>query len=190
MNPIPVLCFPFAGAGASMFRRWQEYPSQTLRICPVQLPGREDRFDEPPYTNVAEAIEGLFPEVQETIGERGPVALFGHSLGAVLAYAIAHRLQQVGRAEIVQVFVSGSPGPWTQRKERASDLNDEQFLAQVQKFAGYTHPALKHPELQMISPASPLGSALMGVDAGTTVTFDAGRGDVHVKVVSVEALHL
>jgi len=50
------------------------------------------------------------------------------------------------------------------------------------------HPEEKHEELQTISPGSPLGGALMGVDVGTTVSFNAGRGDVHVKIVSVEAI--
>jgi len=50
------------------------------------------------------------------------------------------------------------------------------------------HPEEKHPELQMISPTSPLGSALMGADAGTVVDFTANGRDIHVKIVSVEAI--
>jgi surfactin synthase thioesterase subunit len=48
----------------------------------------------------------------------------------------------------VTLFVSGSPGPWTQRETRASGLTDEGFLEQVREFAGYRHPALEHPELR------------------------------------------
>jgi surfactin synthase thioesterase subunit len=154
MQPVPVLCFPFAGAGASAFRRCQEYPSQVLRICPVQLPGREQRFAEPSYTDAAQAVEGLLPEVLEMVGDSRRVALFGHSLGAVLAYEMAHRLRQMEGLTVANVFVSGSPGPWTQRDKRATGLTDDEFLLQVRELAGYAHPALEHPELrEMLLPA-------------------------------------
>jgi surfactin synthase thioesterase subunit len=145
---IPVLCFPFAGAGASAFRRAQEFGSDTVRICPLQLPGREDRFDEPPFTDVPAAVEDLLPSALDLVAGSPVVAVFGHSLGAVLAYELAHRLRQLPRPELVRVFVSGSPGPWTRREIRATGMSDEDFLRQVRGFAGYTHPALEHPELR------------------------------------------
>lgn len=148
MFEIPVLCFPFAGAGTSAFRRAQEYGSDTVRICPLQLPGREDRFDEPPCTDVATAVENLMPVALDLVAGSPVVAVFGHSLGAVLAYEMAHRLRQVPRPELVRVFVSGSPGPWSRREIRATGMSDEDFLRQVRGFAGYTHPALEHPELR------------------------------------------
>jgi len=146
-----VLCFPFAGAGASAFRRCQEFPSDVLRICPVQLPGREERFDEQPYTDVVHAVADLLPEVLDLIDGSSRVALFGHSLGAVLGYEMAHQLTAEYGADgltVARLFVSGSPGPWTRRERRATGLSDEEFLERVREFAGYTHPALEHPELR------------------------------------------
>lgn len=148
MEPIPVLCFPFAGAGASAFRRCQEYPTEVLRICPVQLPGREERFDEPPHGDVQQAVADLFGEVMELVDGSPRVALFGHSLGAVLAYETAHQLTRLDGLTVVQLFVSGSPGPWTRRERRATGLTDDAFVARVREFAGYAHPALEHPELR------------------------------------------
>ncbi|MEU7718989.1 thioesterase II family protein [Streptomyces tibetensis] len=148
MPQIPVLCFPFAGAGASVYRRCQEYGSDTVLITPVQLPGREERFGEPLHTDVVAAVDDLLPSVLDRIAGSPAVALFGHSLGAVLAYEMAHRLCALGRPEVVKLIVSGSPGPWTQRRTRATGLTDEAFLAQVREFAGYTHPALEHPDLR------------------------------------------
>jgi surfactin synthase thioesterase subunit len=145
---IPVLCLPFAGAGASAFRRAQEFGSDTVRICPLQLPGREERFDEPPLTDATAAVEDLLPYALELVDGSPVVAVFGHSLGAVLAYELARRLRRLPRPELVRVFVSGSPGPWTQRGIRATGRSDEDFLRQVRGFAGYTHPALEHPELR------------------------------------------
>ncbi|MDX3854289.1 thioesterase II family protein [Streptomyces sp. AK02-01A] len=148
MRQIPVLCFPFAGAGASAFRRCQEYGSDTVLISPVQLPGREERFGEPLYTDVVAAVDDLLPTVLDQIAGSPVVALFGHSLGAVMAYEMAHRINGLGMPRVVRLFVSGSPGPWTQRESRATGLTDDGFLEQVREFAGYTHPALEHPELR------------------------------------------
>jgi surfactin synthase thioesterase subunit len=145
---IPILSFPFAGGGAGVFRRCQEYPSDVLRICPVQLPGREQRFGEELCTTVDEAVEEVLPQALGLVGHARQVALFGHSLGAVLAYETAHRLCRIGYPGVVHLFVSGSPGPWTQRERRATGLSDEQFLERVREFAGYAHPALEHPELR------------------------------------------
>ncbi|MEW1647875.1 MULTISPECIES: alpha/beta fold hydrolase [unclassified Streptomyces] len=145
---IPVLCFPFAGAGASAFRRCQEYGSDTVLITPVQLPGREERFGEPLYTDVVSAVDDLLPTVLDQVAGSPAVALFGHSLGAVMAYEMTHRISALGGPEVVKLFVSGSPGPWTQRESRATGLTDEAFLRQVREFAGYTHPALEHPDLR------------------------------------------
>jgi len=148
VSEIAVLCLPFAGAGASAFRRAQEYPSDTVRICPLQLPGREERFGEPPFTDAAEAVADLLPAALDLVAGIAEVAVFGHSLGAVLAFELAHQLRQLPRPELVRVFVSGSPGPWTRREPRATGLSEEDFLKQVRGFAGYSHPALEHPELR------------------------------------------
>lgn len=143
-----MLCLPFAGAGASAFRRAQEFPDDTVRICPLQLPGREERFGEPPFTDAAEAVADLLPAALDLAAGSPAVAVFGHSLGAVLAFELAHQLRRLPRPELVRVFVSGSPGPWTRREPRATGLSDEDFLGQVRGFAGYSHPALEHPELR------------------------------------------
>jgi surfactin synthase thioesterase subunit len=147
MSPTVLVCLPFAGAGASFFRGWR---CAALRVMPVQLAGREERFTETPSTDVASAVDDALPRVLERIegGER--VALFGHSMGAVLAFELARRISALGAVPLARLFVSGAPGPWSHREHRASGLDDEAFLAQVELFAGYSHPALDDPELRAL----------------------------------------
>ena len=144
MSKPQLLCLPFAGAGASFFNEWKPIPGR-LDVVPVQLPGREKRFCEPCYTDVFEATSGLVSEVSELIDPERDVIVFGHSLGAVLAYELTHALARKGNCRIAGLAVSGSPDPWTPRKERATGLNDEDFLGRVSEFAGYTHTALEDP---------------------------------------------
>jgi surfactin synthase thioesterase subunit len=130
---IRLLCLPFAGAGASFFRPWRRLGVEGVDVVPVQLPGREARIAEPLYTDVHEAADGLLPELLADLPDpAGPLALFGHSLGAVLAYELARRLVTAGVA-VDRLFVSGSPGPGAEREQRASDLDEESFIAQVEK---------------------------------------------------------
>ncbi|MFI8433468.1 thioesterase II family protein [Streptomyces sp. NPDC079020] len=157
MEETVLICLPFAGAGPSFYAPWQALAPTGLRILPVQLPGREKRFAEPAYTSVAPAVDDAYAQVTAALGDGGPVALFGHSMGAVLAYELAHRIEQAaGPAgpRLESLVVSGSPGPWTARTDRAGGLPDEEFTARVKSFAGYAHPALEDPEMrELLLPA-------------------------------------
>lgn len=146
-HALPLLCLPFAGAGASFYMPWRSLGVEGLDVRPVQLPGRERLVDQAPYTDVQAAADGLLPSALEAAGE-GPVLVFGHSLGAILAYELAHRIADHGANEVVHLFVSGSQGPWNGRTERATGLDDDAFLARVQEFAGYRHPAFDIPEMR------------------------------------------
>ncbi|WP_330285433.1 thioesterase II family protein [Streptomyces sp. NBC_00576] len=148
MRRTSLLCVPFAGAGASFFHPWAALTDGDPRIVALQLPGREWRLSEDSYRDVAQAVAGLFPAVTEEIGSGDRVAIFGHSLGAVLAYELAHLLVARTGADVARLFVSGSPGPWTRRTRRATGLPDEEFLLRVKEFAGYDHEALSDPGMR------------------------------------------
>ncbi|TDC86331.1 thioesterase [Nonomuraea deserti] len=151
MEPTYLVCLPFAGAGASFFRGWQRQAPDELNILPVQLPGREERFNETPYTDVTRAAEAACTQVLARIdGATPPVALFGHSLGAVLAYELANHLANVRGVTPERLFVSGSPSPYDGRETKASGLSDDEFLGRVREFSGYTHPALEDPEMRSL----------------------------------------
>ncbi|MFJ8996361.1 thioesterase II family protein [Streptomyces sp. NPDC102279] len=142
-----LLCVPFAGAGPSFFHPWRELSAGRWRITSVELPGRERRILDTPYRNVVEAAKGSIDDIVADLGEGTTTVLFGHSLGAVLAYELAHLLTHRG-VHVERLVVSGSPGPWTQRERRATGLPDEEFLARVEEFAGFRHEALDHPEMR------------------------------------------
>lgn len=142
-----LLCVPFAGAGPSFFHPWRAPAADRWRVVSVELPGRERRILETPYRNVVEAAKNSVDEIVENLGRGTRTVLFGHSLGAVLAYELVHLLSTRG-VPVERLVVSGSPGPWTQRERRATGLPDEEFLARVEEFAGFRHEALDHPEMR------------------------------------------
>ena len=121
-----------------------------VEVVPLQLPGREERFAEALPSDLITAARELARDGVRVWGDRGPVALFGHSLGAVLGYEVAREIDQACPALVCHLFVSGSPGPWTVRAQRATGLDDSDFLAQVEEFAGYRHEALDDPQLREV----------------------------------------
>ncbi|WP_339134601.1 alpha/beta fold hydrolase [Streptomyces sp. f51] len=142
-----LLCVPFAGAGPSFFHPWQDLAAGRWRVTSVELPGRERRILDEPYRNVVEAAKSEIDTVAAGLGGASRVVLFGHSLGAVLAYELVHLLTARG-VPVQRLVVSGSPGPWTQRERRAAGLEGDEFLARVEEFAGFRHEALDHPEMR------------------------------------------
>lgn len=143
-----LVCLPFAGAGASFFTPWQDRAPEGPHVLPVRLPGREERFVEEPHTDAVRAAAEAHTQVTRQLPEGARVAVFGHSLGAVLGFELAHRLEAEPGVRLDALVVSGAPGPWSGRADRASGLPDAEFLARVRTFAGYAHPALEHPEMR------------------------------------------
>lgn len=131
-RPVPearlrLFCVPHAGAGPSFYARWViELAWEGVEVCLVHLPGRESRFAEPPVddlhviaTRVASAAEPLLDR---------PFAWFGHSMGALVAFEVAHRLPR----QPSQLFVSGFPPPHRPDPEpHIAHLPDAEFLAHV-----------------------------------------------------------
>ncbi|MEU8263745.1 alpha/beta fold hydrolase [Micromonospora sp. NPDC048999] len=123
---IRLFCVPHAGAGPSFYARWLTELAPAVEVCLVHLPGRESRFGERPVddldliaTRVAEAAQPLLDR---------PYALFGHSMGATIAYEVAHRLPR----EPERLFVSGAPAPHRPTDEPPiAHLPDADFLAEV-----------------------------------------------------------
>jgi surfactin synthase thioesterase subunit len=147
---VALICLPFAGGGAGFYRAWSQLPEGCPDILPLQLPGREELFIQEPFHNAVEAGQWLAEQVAEVSGDYDRIALFGHSLGAVLAYETARNLDESGDGRLTHLFVSGSPGPWTGRAERATELDDEEFIAKVEHFAGFRHEALADPDMREI----------------------------------------
>jgi surfactin synthase thioesterase subunit len=138
-----LLCLPFAGAGASFFNGWKSL-ADSMEIYAVQLPGREKRFCEQPFENVHDAVQSIVVEVSLALHREQKIVIFGHSLGAVLAYEVARKLIAAEFSNLACLVVSGSPSPWEERETRASDLDcNDAFIDQVLNFSGYDHPALE-----------------------------------------------
>ncbi|WAZ24022.1 alpha/beta fold hydrolase [Streptomyces cinnabarinus] len=132
---VRLFCVPHGGAGGSVFRPWQSLLGPGTEVVPVQLPGREIRVTEPAERSVArlaERLEGPLARRAEGL----PYVLFGHSMGALLAYELALALQESDRPPAALV-VSGSVPPHVPRRTPAMHrLPDAEFVAGLRRLGG------------------------------------------------------
>jgi medium-chain acyl-[acyl-carrier-protein] hydrolase len=136
-----VYCLPHAGAGASIFREWSRDLPSSITVCPIQLPGREQRFAERLCTHIDPLVEGLCDSLAPRLQEQ-PYALFGHSMGALIAFEMTRTIVRRGLAPPRHLFVAARRGPsLPSRYPAIHDWPDARFLAEVSQFSG-TPPEL------------------------------------------------
>jgi medium-chain acyl-[acyl-carrier-protein] hydrolase len=105
-----LLCLPNAGAGASTFRGWSASLPEDIEVLSVQLPGREERLSERPFDNLPELIAALGPAIEPWL-EDSPFAIYGHSMGALIAFELARWLRAAYRPMPRHLFLAGHRGP-------------------------------------------------------------------------------
>ncbi|MFC5286560.1 thioesterase II family protein [Actinokineospora guangxiensis] len=153
--PVRLLCLPHAGAGASAYRTWGQGLPEEIAACPVQLPGRESRMGETPYDRVEDIADDLAGALfADATGLRTPYALFGHSMGAIVAFALAQRLRERGLPEPVHLFVSGRQAPHLRTSlPDLRHLGITELAAELATLGGTPRQVLDNPDLLgMIAP--------------------------------------
>lgn len=141
-----LFCFPYAGGGASIYRTWPDDLPRDVEVCAIQLPGRERRLSEPPLRSLQKAVEILIGVLQPYLDL--PFALFGHSMGALLAYEVARLTQTTSGLEPRGLFVSGHRAPhMPSRKRNLHDLPHEEVIAEVKALNGTPAEVFEHQDL-------------------------------------------
>lgn len=185
MATLRMLCVPFSGAGAGVFRGWAEALPAHVEPFAIQLPGREDRLQEPAigewpamFATLSAAIAALHP--QRTV-------LFGHSLGAVVAFELARWMHAAAIAPLEHLFVSARPWPG----HPAASLpplwagDDDALLAAMAHRFGPLPASLSHPEIRdLVLPVLRTDLQLLGSHRHAhapplpcPITLFAGRDD-------------
>lgn len=143
-----LICFPYAGSGTVFFRSWQRMLAGHFEVEPVLLPGRERRLLDPPCLSIEAAMDDALPRLRAKVEAASSVTVFGHSLGAALAYAFVLRLFADTGIQASHLIASGSHPPHKPRPRHATGLGDDAFLAKVSEFAGFNDPAMLDLEMR------------------------------------------
>ncbi|MFJ8430176.1 thioesterase II family protein [Kitasatospora sp. NPDC094019] len=146
-----LVCLPHAGGTASVYSPWSDRLPAAIELIAVQYPGRQDRLAEPPVSSVpriADAVaEALAPYTDR------PLFLFGHSMGGLVAYEVAIRLEAGPGADPAGLFVSGQLAP--HRSAPPEEALDDATVEAEAREAGWSDPVVfDHPELrELVLPA-------------------------------------
>lgn len=142
-----LFCLPHAGAGASLFHPWSRILPREIQVCPIQLPGRENRLREPPPTG----LPALVRDLADAIGPHLdlPLAVFGHSMGAAIGFELARELRRRGVATPVRLLMSGFRAPHRRPAvPPLAALPDARFLETVQqRYGRFADELLREPAL-------------------------------------------
>jgi medium-chain acyl-[acyl-carrier-protein] hydrolase len=195
-EPVPgdldLVVFPYAGGNPASFRRWHR-GTTGCRTLVASLPGRGTRFAEEPLHDFDTLVARLADELAPRL--TGRYALFGHSLGAYLAYEVARRLPDPPSA----LLVSGADDP-AGRLPRASrqSLTDAEFVAELRRMGGTPSVVLDNPELlEFLMPSIRADFAVVdsyvyrpGPQLDCPIHVLAGADDPHTTAAALDGWRL
>ncbi|PWT88387.1 MAG: putative thioesterase [Acidobacteria bacterium] len=148
-----LFCLPYAGGSTVVFHKWHKYVSSDVEIYPVQLPGHGMRLREVAFTSMDALVEstlnGLLPFFFDC-----PFALFGHSMGALLAFELGRLLRARHNLEPEKLIVSGRRAPQLADNESpVYKLPENEFILQLHRLNGTPHEILSNREmLELVLP--------------------------------------
>jgi medium-chain acyl-[acyl-carrier-protein] hydrolase len=146
---VRLLCFPHAGAGATAYRLWASGVPSSVEVLAAQLPGREDRLDEALPGDVRELANQLVQELSGTLDQ--PYALFGHSMGALIAFEFASLITIRNEKRPIRLFASGYGAPHAHRStSRLHELPLNELIRELERQGGTPEAVLRDPDLMAI----------------------------------------
>ncbi|MDP3846045.1 MAG: alpha/beta fold hydrolase [Pseudomonas sp.] len=187
-------CFPYAGAGHTVFQHWRAWLAEDIELALIKLPGRGARFCEPQAASLDELACALAQAIENADEAPEHFAFFGHSMGALLAFETARALQKRGwspSALLVSARTAPSAHGW---RERLSDLPDAAFLEHIRSMNGLPQEVLDNPEwLALFLPIIRADFALCenyryrpGLPLTCPIEVLAGRDDASVPLPLLE----
>ena len=182
-----VIVFHHAGGAAAAYHGMAAAVPPDWELLVLELPGRGKRHAESLVTSLPALLPRVVAEVLPWIEQAAPVALFGHSLGAILAAETARACEQRGTPP-VWVGISGRVAPSEQGSTpRLSALDDQTLLAELFALGGTSSRAQDVPELRArllrivradISLLESYAPAADRAPLACPITTFAGTGDV------------
>lgn len=141
-----MFCFPHAGGGASAYRAWPDALPSHIEICAIQPPGRERRLSERPFTRLSALIPVLADAIRPYLNK--PFVFFGHSMGSLTSFELAHELQRRQGPTPLHLFASGRRAPQTPQRTRIiHHLPEPAFIKELRHYNGTPEAVLQNREL-------------------------------------------
>jgi len=142
---IKLICFPYAGGSSSLYVRWKQKLPGQIEVVPVELAGRGSRGGEPFYETFDNLIDDIYPFVKNHVKD-GTYALFGFSMGSLIAFEIYRRLVKEGMHLPEHMFLIGREAPNTDIF-RVNHLDDHDFIEEIYSYDGMPKELYENKEV-------------------------------------------
>lgn len=144
-----LFCFPFAGGGAAAYYPWSKHLPPDIELVRILLPGRESRLREPLVTRIGPLVAVLVDELTPWLDR--PFAVYGHSIGALVAFEFSRELRRRHGLVPAHLFVSAYRAPHLPPIESPfAHLPDEEFIDRISQYGGIPELVAKSQELMDI----------------------------------------
>jgi surfactin synthase thioesterase subunit len=193
---VRLFCFPYAGAAHTAYHAWHHDLLKEVDLALVKLPGRGMRLGEPHAASFGSLTDEISDAIAKSLSgtKSQRFALFGHSMGALLAFETARRLHAKHRIVPESLFVSGCASPSVPRKQTLTNLSDDAFIEAIAAMNGMPEDICREPELvAFFLPILRADIALCEAyryrpspPLPCPVTIFAGDGDNHVPLCDLD----
>lgn len=147
---VRLVCFPHAGGTAAFYTAWaRALESEPIEVVAAELAGRDAVSGEEPSVDLEHIVNSFVDAIGAVANQ--PYALFGHSLGALIAFEVARRLRDGSSSRPLHLFVSGAFAPQSSNPltPLRSIAGDAQFLEAVaSRYGGVPRIVLEQAELR------------------------------------------
>jgi len=145
-----LFCLPYAGGSETIYYQWRNYLHPSIHLVPIELKGRGKRFSEIFYKNLEEAVDDIFENIRDKIVS-DDYAIYGHSMGSLLAYELYYKINQMRMKTPKHIFFSGYKAPSIIReREKTYTLPDYDFMRKVVDMGGTPEELMNNQELFQI----------------------------------------
>lgn len=141
-----LFCFPYAGGSAAIYHQWAASLPADIELVSIQYPGRATRMREAPCLQLPQLLDDIAPAIVPLLDR--PLAFFGHSMGATVAFELARCLAADGKPLPVHLFLSGRSAPQLPPvKPPIHQLPDQAFIDAMRNMNGTPAEIFEHREL-------------------------------------------
>ncbi|PEY27155.1 thioesterase [Bacillus cereus] len=149
MTKVKIFCLPHAGGSAFSYSKWKNYFNPYIEVVPIELAGRGYRIEESCYHSMEEAVNDVYKIIFNQLNN-SPYILYGHSMGSLIAYELARKIQISNNVLPEFLVLSGRNHPNSKIKDIRHNLPDEQFKNEVIAIGGTPSKVFQSEELMKI----------------------------------------
>ena len=189
-----LICLPYAGGSSAFYREWSDSLPREIVVRPVDFPGHGTRRYHSPLRDMQQLVSTLASELSADF--RGPFALFGHSMGASVAFELCLQLRPEHSQYLTKLIVSGRSGPHVKRvRPPIYNLPHDEFILELKRLNGTPEALLQNKEMmELAAPILRADFELMdgyhpklGKVLDCDVTAIGGDSDEDIDICDLEA---